>query len=458
MAWPGNGPLLNYGGPAQRAAFRKKALDANAFFWLVGARLKPVHVWVFMGLAAIWWLNGWFQSGHFWVEPESFLATAVILNASFKAWILLEAGHQLGEDRRSGAFELLLVTPLTVGDILAGQWRALRRQFLRPLLLVVAVELIFAATMARRHNLNQQVYSLLAIVLMLVADVVALIWVAMAAALTARSQTRATLTTVFRILVAPWVAFAGVLAVRQAAFLLDLTKHPPNDAFPLHVWLWTGLLADLVYGLHAWRSLRRDFREMAVRPLVAERGQFRWWQFPGKAAAAVARFAGRFLAPRFRKLAIASLAAVLALAGVLLARSRPKFPPPVVVSITQSNAPLAVFPVGEGVFLVLPDGTLWCWGRPGPTNIPRAALPERVDAATNWVKAMGSMDYCLGLRADGTVWSGAIATATRSTRRTRPSPAMIGSMPKPAGITRLPSEKTELSGAGMIEAPCAHRR
>jgi hypothetical protein len=271
---------------------------------------------------------------------------------------------------------------------------------------VVAVELIFAGMMVRRHNAREEVYTLLVIVIMLVADVAALIWVAMLAALTARSQTRATMTAVVRILVVPWIAFAGILAVWNACSLLDLTRQTPGERFTLGLWLGTGLLADLFYGLRAWRSLRVRFRELAQRPLIPERTHFRWRQFPGKMAAAMVGFAGRIVAPRFRKPVVVCLAAVLALAGVVLARTRSQFPPPVLVSITQSNGPVRIFPVlpRNGVFLVLPDGTLWRWGWTGPPTMRRAAVPEQIGAARNWVKATGDGSYCLGLRADGTVW------------------------------------------------------
>ena len=39
------------------AARRKRLLDTNAFYWLSArARLKPVQVWLFLGLMAGWWL------------------------------------------------------------------------------------------------------------------------------------------------------------------------------------------------------------------------------------------------------------------------------------------------------------------------------------------------------------------------------------------------------------------
>jgi len=61
------------------------------------------------------------------------------LNLVIKVWFALEAGKQLSEDRKQGALELLLSTPLTVQDILRGQRLALERQFLGPVMVVLMV-------------------------------------------------------------------------------------------------------------------------------------------------------------------------------------------------------------------------------------------------------------------------------------------------------------------------------
>jgi hypothetical protein len=117
-------------------------LDVNAFYWLAArSRLKPLHVWTFLGLMAFWWVRGWMDAGTLWFDPVTGITLALIFNCTLKAWIALEAGQQLAEDQKAGALELLLPTPLTERDILRGQFLALRRQFLKPLLVTIAVEL-----------------------------------------------------------------------------------------------------------------------------------------------------------------------------------------------------------------------------------------------------------------------------------------------------------------------------
>jgi ABC-type transport system involved in multi-copper enzyme maturation permease subunit len=401
--WREIGPLLSYGAPAQRVAFRKDALDANAFFWLAArAWLKPVHVWIFLGLAAIWWIHGWISNGVLWLDVVTYISTSYLLNVTFKLWVALEAGHQLGEDRRAGAFELLLVTPLTVGDILRGQFQALRRQFLRPLVVVVAVEFLFAVVLARRPDMGREIFFLLGGILLLLADMAALTWVSILSALTTRNPASAVMTTVSRVLVFPWVVLGGIMGIWHAVYLLDLTRLPPTESFPLGLWLATGFLADVFFGFRAWKALRLSFREIALRPLLKERRRFGWRQFRGKMAAVVRESAGRILAPQIRKPAFISLAVILVVACVLLYRGRPTAPPPVLVSITQSNTPMSIYHASQGVFMVLPDGTLWRWGRTF-AGLPRAVVPVQVGTDHDWAKALGSDSFCLGLHSDGTM-------------------------------------------------------
>ena len=89
---------------------------------------------------------------------------------------------------------------------------------------------------------------------------------------------------------------------------------------------------------------------------------------------------------------------------LLLVRVESSFPPPVQVSITRSNAALRVFPGVTGVFFILPDGSLWCWGQTGGGQFPRARMPVQVGTNMDWAQAFAANNHCLGLKQDGTVW------------------------------------------------------
>ncbi len=406
--WRNLGRMLNYGSQAGRAVFRKRALDVNAFYWLAGReRLKPAHVWVFLGCAVIWWMTGWFKSGAYWMADATFISTSIIVNSALKLWITVEAGQRLGEDRRAGAFELLLATPLTVSDFLRGQILALRRQFLKPLLLVTALELILTLVLKRHGTLSSQdFYTCLAGICILWADVVTLPWVSMAAALTSKSQTQATSFTVARIFILPWGAFGFFMASSTLLVNLDLIHWHPSDRFVLGLWFGIGLAADLLFGLSAWHTLRKNFRRLAMQSFLAEPPRPPWWALCWQAVQWTGRLVVGCVPARARKPALACLVLGVALAAVFLVRrSQQHFPPPVMVSITQSNAPFSVFPGGDnGVFFIMPDGTLWQWGRPGAPQSPRAVAPEQIGTEHDWVKVVGAGTHCLGLRGNGTIW------------------------------------------------------
>ncbi len=419
--WRDLGRMISYGSPAKCAAFRKEALEVGAYYWLAGrARLKPAQVWLFLATAAAWWICGRIKAGAYWMDESLFITAGILVNSALKLWIAVEAGQRIGEDRHGGAFELLLATPLTVGDFLRGQILALRRQFLKPLLLVTALELVLILALKRNRSMTSwEILTCVAGVCMLWADALALAWVAMAAALTCKNQTQATSHTVVRILVLPWVALGIIASAINLLNFLDLVHWSTDQAGP-GMWFGLGIGADLFFGLRAWHLLRNNFRRLAVRSFLPEPPRWHWW----RACWGLACSAVRCVPARARKPVFASLTAGAALMAVFLAHRRgPHYPPPVLVSIAQSNAPLKVFPGSDGVFFVMPDGTLWRWGKTGAPQSPRAIVPEQVGTAHDWVKAVGAGTHCLGLRADGTIWSWGFSNGRYFPK---PQPAMLG--------------------------------
>ena len=100
---------------------------------------------------------------------------------------------------------------------------------------------------------------------MLVADIIALCWVAMWVGLTAKNPNRITSLVVVRVLVAPCVVYAAVLALASG---IDAIGHfsfpPPGWKILVGLWFGLGMLADLVFGFMAWRQVTTRFRELAT--------------------------------------------------------------------------------------------------------------------------------------------------------------------------------------------------
>jgi hypothetical protein len=263
-----------YGQPAKRRSFRKRLLDRNAFYWLASrVWLKPALVWVCLAVVALWWLFVWLRLQFNWFEESFAFTTALLLSSLLKLWIAVEAGQRLADDQKIGALELLLSTPLGARDIVRGQWLALRRQFLWPLALTLAVEM-FLTVAVSRHSAQDRTFFFVfgvASVLLLLTDITALVWVAMAAALTARSPNHASVGTIVRVLILPRVLFGAISALVGTWFAFRSSSTGPGWKFYVGLWFGLGLLADLAFGLPAWWRLRTRFRRLALQRFTSAR-------------------------------------------------------------------------------------------------------------------------------------------------------------------------------------------
>ena len=222
-----------------------------------------------------WWLYLLVVMHLRWTEESLSLVTALMLNSVLKLWICIEACQRLAEEQKAGSLELLLSTPLNEREIVRGQFLALRRQFLKPLAVVIGVELLFMLAVSRPSVLGfeegaRQVAFGRAGLVMLVLDIAALTWVALLAALTAKSPHRASASAILRVLVLPWVVFAA-LAVLMG--LLSAGGPGPGWKFFLYLWFWLGVLADLAFGLPAWWQVRKRFRDLALQRFTPSSGR-----------------------------------------------------------------------------------------------------------------------------------------------------------------------------------------
>jgi len=276
--------LLTAGPSDARALFRRRLLEINPFYWLASReRFKVALVWLWIGAGALLWVFGLVRARRDWLDPSTYLMTAVLLHSFFKCWLAMEASRRLGLDRRSGALELLLCTPLSVGDILRGQWLALLRQFGAACALILVVD-VFFVIMGLQHSYSGDdrrdwLGMWLAGMAMFALDLIALALLAMWMSLKNRKPTQAGLGAILLVCILPWAlfgAFGAVVANLDEFFRIKVPSRW-HGMFFLGVWFVLSFLNSLLLALTSLRNLRTQFRVCALDRSEARVPFWRRW-------------------------------------------------------------------------------------------------------------------------------------------------------------------------------------
>jgi ABC-type Na+ efflux pump permease subunit len=253
------------------SAQRSKLIEINPFLWRASRPgIKQMAVWfVLCILAAICvWLR-WLDvrssgAGAFFGDPVVDIGCLIAAGWILKWWIALEAGRALAEDRRSGALELLLSTPLAPKEILRGQTKALWRQFAWPIAALLAVnaglllpELRAMPRLGWTKDDRTTIISAHAIIgVFLTLDSIALSWLGMRFGFFARRLVRAAALAMLCVVVLPALLFllVGYLFLASGATL---------NALPTFMlWCVLGYGADVV-AVFAREKLLSEFRVIA---------------------------------------------------------------------------------------------------------------------------------------------------------------------------------------------------
>lgn len=296
VRWRERWKLWRLGNSAQRGEYRRELLDVNPILWLASRdRLKRTFVWTFLAVAGCLWLWGYLEHRSDWLDTTNYIFTALTLQTFLKLWVCTEACRRFSEDRNAGALELLLSTPMQVGEILGGQLLALWRQFGVAVVVVLATDCIFL--IATRQGLYQAqekefvTWMFLAGMVIFVADLLAIAWTGMWLGLTSRKANRATLGTFWRVLLLPWVVFAGGMItmvlldeVLRLPFAGAVNRSHNAEYWVLGFWFLLSLASAAWFGLGARNRLTRGFRDVAMTRYAPEVTKGGWWPFRKKNA------------------------------------------------------------------------------------------------------------------------------------------------------------------------------
>jgi ABC-type transport system involved in multi-copper enzyme maturation permease subunit len=272
--WVGFKRRWTYGSGEKRVRHRRELLDRNPILWLASRdRNKPRYVWFFLGIFFLLWLWGAWNTPAVFLDWDAAAWGLWFLHGFLKIWFASEVCHLLIEDRRAGALELLLATPMRVRDIARGHELALMRQFLWPavLLLVLDVAVLLRALQGTGHEYGAILLAFLFGMTVFVLDLVTIQWVGMWAALSTGNLNRALHSTCFRVLLAPWLIFAAIMSlVGSYRFLVSR----PVDVQPVGLvllWAFISIAVDLAQLIPARRKFLTRFRTLAASDFNAPR-------------------------------------------------------------------------------------------------------------------------------------------------------------------------------------------
>lgn len=278
LAWRRWRTELAYGAGAVRAAFRRRLLGINPFFWLTSRdRLRPVYVWAVLVAASLFWLWGRLQFGNDWEDSGALMMWSQSLYGMMKLWVAAALVVRLAEDRRSAAIELLLTTPLTMRELRRGLLYSLRRQFSAPLGVLLLLDAWFAwIALHQYYGERQTMLGMYAARMsLLVLDVVTLWAVAPWVAVTARHPNQAAANLLLRVCVLPWLVFLALLFSAAIAQEWRWVTWRLDENVALATWFGLGLLNDLGWLAYAASRTDRDLREAAAARFERRAG---WWR------------------------------------------------------------------------------------------------------------------------------------------------------------------------------------
>jgi ABC-type Na+ efflux pump permease subunit len=196
--------------------------------------------------------------------------TALVLHTLFKVWIAFEASRQLGADRQSGALELLLCTPLSVHEIVRGQWLGLLRQFGPPAFVVCVADVIFFLA-GRPFSQNDRFEWLLlcaAGVSVFLLDLITISWTAMWLGLMRRRTGQGGINALVRICGLPWILFGIFTATMAALDEWQVIQMHRFSNWMLPIWWMMSVVIALFFGLNAYRQLHQNLRAVAAERYV----------------------------------------------------------------------------------------------------------------------------------------------------------------------------------------------
>ncbi len=163
-AWQNKFNQWLHGSIAWRGRIWKEWSEKNPYVWLAASDRQPVRLcWIVTVVVLSLWMGGLFFWPKGWITTMNCYVTAMLLNCMAGLIFTYSAAKRLAIDRRSGALELFLTSPVSVDQIVEGQRQALKDQF-KPVFVALGCVnglLLVAGLLSREWNWKMLVSYLL---------------------------------------------------------------------------------------------------------------------------------------------------------------------------------------------------------------------------------------------------------------------------------------------------------
>jgi hypothetical protein len=227
-----------------------------------------VWIWATLLLALAAWTLAVFTALGRAALPMAAIAGAFIFHLALQFWIAFEAARRFNDDRRNGALEMLLSTPLSVDEIVRGQIQSLTKQFARPIYGVFALDAFLIVLSALGYNWSLGQFSgfltmMLAAVGALVVTSLGLAWLGLWLGLKARKTAKGAVSALVRIVVLP----TGIFMFAIYLFFVSGGGGIDGPTGAAVLWFMIGGANAYLFIEHARHKLRTRFREMAAGDL-----------------------------------------------------------------------------------------------------------------------------------------------------------------------------------------------
>lgn len=241
------------GGRSTRVREGRRFLNLNPALWLASRQQRSMgFLWLLIALAGVAGVASWL------VRPAwpAYLMAGIVLHFVICVFVADQACNFFPDARSSGALELLLCTPLPVGEIVDGYRGALERSFARPVLALLCLEVVIAIGLViTAKHIQVGLIPMIPIIgavfgLMLLTDLYATGEYGMWLGLVSKKSTHALTKTVLYVLVLP--------------------------VFCCFTWPVLPLVKNLIFINYSRDQLRRRFRAVATERFAGPEKESEW--------------------------------------------------------------------------------------------------------------------------------------------------------------------------------------